>query len=109
MTSLVAQFGGAVLVALAAGGFRGHDRALVRVTAHTFGAAAVCRVWWVPEVKSRASGGLNGKGKLRSGCPAAARDGSALLPRFARGRVALWGGGVACGCAVFWVPRHVSA
>ena len=66
MTSLVAQFGGAQPVALAAGGLRGDDRASVRVTAHTFGLAAVCRVWWAPEVKGRASGGLNGEGSLRS-------------------------------------------
>jgi hypothetical protein len=44
MASLVAQFGWARLVALAAGGFREHDRAPVRVTAHAFGLAAVCRV-----------------------------------------------------------------
>ena len=66
MASLVAQFGGAVLVALAAGGLCEHDRAQVRVTAHAFGLAAGGSVWWVPKVKSRASGGLNGEGPLRS-------------------------------------------
>ena len=44
VASLVAQFGGASQVALAAGGVRGHDRAPVRVTAHTLKLAAVCRV-----------------------------------------------------------------
>ena len=63
----VAQFDGARRVALAAGGFGGQDRALVRVTAHAFGLAAGGSVWWVPKVKGRASGGLLGKGKLRSG------------------------------------------
>ena len=53
-------------VAAAACRFRGHERAQVRVTAHTFRSAAVCRVWWVPKIKSRASGGLLGKGRLRS-------------------------------------------
>jgi len=49
-------------VALAAGGSRGQDRAPVRVTAHTFGLAAARRVWWAPEFKSRASGGLHSEG-----------------------------------------------
>ena len=86
MTSLVAQFGGAqsvapaacgvvghdraqvqlLLVAVAAGGFREHDRASVRVTAHAYLLVGGGRVWWVPKVKSRASGGLNGEGPLRS-------------------------------------------
>ena len=66
MTSLVAQFGRALLVALAVGGFREHDRAQVRFTAHTFGSAAGGRVWWAPKIKSRASGRLNGNWPLRS-------------------------------------------
>ena len=62
-------------VALAAGGIGGHDRASVRVTAHTFGLAGVCRVWWAPEVKSRASGGACAASGLapRMGGPAAWR------------------------------------
>ena len=44
MASLVAQFGCAPQVALAAGGWCGHDRASVRVTAHALKLAAVCRV-----------------------------------------------------------------
>ena len=58
----------------------GRDRAWVRVTAHAFGLAAVCRVWWVPKFKGGASGGLNSEGvSSRRGWRAAARDGSALL------------------------------
>ena len=67
MTSLVAQFGSTPSVALAADGLRGHDRALVRVTAHAFGRAAVCRVWWVPKIKGRPPAGTTAWGEAAVG------------------------------------------
>jgi hypothetical protein len=87
----------------------GHDRASVRVTAHAFRRAAAGSVWWAPEVKSRASGGLNSEGVQGDwGWMVAVRDGSAFFCS-ARGCVALSAGGTACGRRVSWVPRHVSA
>ncbi|MEY9855899.1 hypothetical protein ABH935_001503 [Catenulispora sp. GAS73] len=71
----VAQFGGVPGVALAAGGVRVHDRARVRVTAHAFGLAGGGRVWWVPRVKDRASGGACAASGTRSG-----EGGSRCLP-----------------------------
>ena len=94
---------------IAAGGFRVHDRAWVRVTAHAFWRAAAGSVWWAPKVKSRASGGLNGKGKLRWGDSVAVRNGSAWAPRSARGCAARWGGGWSFGRQVFWVPCRICA
>ena len=129
MTSLVAQFGGGPLVALAAGGFRGqdrawvrsrpvavaacgfrrHDHAWVRVTAHTFELAGGGRVWWVPEVKGRPPAGSTAWGRARPADglrPATVRL-CCLVPHGAASRC---GAAVAaCGCAVFWVPRPVSA
>ena len=91
------------------GGAVGHDRAWVRVTAHAFGLAAGGSVWWAPKVKGRASGGLYSEGvSSRRGWRAAARDGSALLVALGVAR-RCWAAVAACGCAVFWVPRHVSA
>ena len=79
---------------LAVGGWARSD-ASVRVTAHAFGLAAGGRVWWVPKIKSRASGGLLGKGRLRSDskCCGPRRFGSSRDIRCARGRAALLGGG----------------
>src|SRR5947209_716212 len=45
----------------------GQDRARVRVTAHTFGLAAVCRVWWAPEVNGRSPTGSTARGYRRLG------------------------------------------
>ena len=59
----MAQFDGAPIDALAAGGFREHDRAQVRVTAHTFGLAGGGSVWWVPEVKGRPPAGTTAWGE----------------------------------------------
>ena len=85
MTSLVAQFGWTGHVALAAGGLREHNRAKVQRScvlsaagielvarvgpshcAHVWRAGGG-RVWWAPKIKSRASGGLLGKGRAAVG------------------------------------------
>ena len=130
MTSLVAQFGGARRVALAAGGVAGQDRAPVRVAAHMS-----CRRLAVGLVAAHRSESLRTRlgrrlaaafgGCLRSragppagstarGCPRAEAEG--LRPAtvrlcfgFVRGSVALSGGGWSVGRRVSWVPRHVSA
>jgi hypothetical protein len=95
VVSRVAQFGGAMPVALAAAGVAGRDRAWVRVTAHAFGLAGGGSVWWAPEVKSRASGGHHSEGGRRVGLDGGGpqRFGFSRGIRCAWGRVALFGGG----------------
>jgi hypothetical protein len=91
----VAQFGSATRCALAAGGVRGQDRAPGRVTAHALGSAAGGSVWWVPEVKSRASGGHHSEGGRRVGLLGRGprRFGFSRSIRCAGGCAALLGGG----------------
>ena len=84
------------------------ERAPVRVTAHAFGLAGVCRVWWAPKVKSRClrralySGGR----PLRTCLMAAARDCSALSSCVGALRLLV---AVLLVVAMFRVPRRVDA